>query len=131
MFDRSACARVRVAANAHANFVALTTVVALLQQVLKDRFASSNALLSGVPSLSRDQNRGEVHATPEEAGATPRAQQIDLFAGEPRPATGNMPAWSGLPTKTRVTVTDLMTRLILAHADKSRIGSMTEVGRDL
>ena len=49
-------------------------------------------------------------------------QQIDLFAGEPR-TIGNMPAWSGLPTETQVALTDLMTRLILDHADKRRIGS--------
>ena len=58
-------------------------------------------------------------------------QQIDLFAGEPRTATGGMPAWSGLPTQTQAALTDLMTRLILDHADKNRIGSMTEAGHDL
>ncbi len=47
----------------------------LLRHVLNDRFASSNAPLSGASRLSRDQNRGEVHATPDEAdaGAPPRA----------------------------------------------------------
>jgi hypothetical protein len=53
-------------------------------------------------------------------------QQIDLFAGEPRAATGGTPAWSGLPTETQAALTDLMTRLILDHAD-----SMTEAGHDL
>lgn len=47
-------------------------------------------------------------------------QQIDLF-GEPRTMTGGMPAWSGLPTEIQAALTDLMTRLILEHADKSRI----------
>ena len=75
MFDRSACARVRVAADAHVDLAALTALAALLQYALNDRFASSNTPLSGATGLSRDQNRGEVHATPEEtdAGATPRA----------------------------------------------------------
>ena len=58
-------------------------------------------------------------------------QQIDLFAGEPRTKIGGMPAWSGLPTETQAALTDLMTRLILEHADQSRIGSMTEAGHDL
>jgi len=58
-------------------------------------------------------------------------QQIDLFTGEPRMATGDMPAWSGLPTETQAALTDLMTRLILDHADKNRVGSMTEAGHDL
>ena len=57
-------------------------------------------------------------------------QQIDLFAGEPRTTTGAVPAWSGLPTEIKAALTDLMTRLILEHADKSRIGSMTEAGHD-
>ena len=44
-------------------------------------------------------------------------QQIDLFAGEPRPAASGTPAWSGLPTETQATLTDLMRRLILDHAE--------------
>ena len=58
-------------------------------------------------------------------------QQIDMFAGEPRTTIGDMPAWSGLPTETQAALTDLMTRLILEHADKSQNGSMTEAGHDL
>ena len=61
MFDRSACARVRVAADAHVNLAALVALTALL------RSTSSNASLSGAPGLSRDQNQGEVHATDEAA----------------------------------------------------------------
>ena len=57
-------------------------------------------------------------------------QQIDLFAGEPQKTTGDMPAWSGLPTEIQAVLTDLMTRLILEHADKNRIGSMTEAGHN-
>ena len=58
-------------------------------------------------------------------------QQIDLFIGEPRTATGHMPAWSGLPTETQAALTDLMTRLILDHADKNRIAATAEAGHDL
>ena len=58
-------------------------------------------------------------------------QQIDLFAREPRRPTGGTPAWSGLPTETQAALTNLMTRLILDHADKNRICSMTETGHDL
>ena len=56
-------------------------------------------------------------------------QQIDLFA-EDAPTIGGMPAWSALPTETRAALTTLMTRLILDHADKRRIGS-TGDGHDL
>jgi hypothetical protein len=48
---------------------ALTNLAALLRHVLNDRFTSSNARLSGVSILSRDQNREELHATPNEASA--------------------------------------------------------------
>jgi hypothetical protein len=58
-------------------------------------------------------------------------QQIDLFAGEPQKAIGDMPAWSGLPPEIQAALTSLITRLILEHADKSRIGSMAEAGHDL
>jgi hypothetical protein len=55
-------------------------------------------------------------------------QQLDLFAGASRTMIGGMPAWSGLPTEAQAALTDLMTRLILDHADKNWIGSMTEAG---
>jgi hypothetical protein len=42
-----------------------------------------------------------------------------------------MPGWSGLPTQTQAALIELMTRLILDRADKSRLGSMTEAGRDV
>jgi hypothetical protein len=58
-------------------------------------------------------------------------QQIDLFAGEPQTTNGDMPAWSALPTEIQAALTDLMIRLILEHADKSRRGSMPETGHDL
>jgi len=58
-------------------------------------------------------------------------QQIDLFAREPHAMTGGMPAWSGLPKETQAALTELMTRLILEHAAKTRIGLMTEDGHDL
>jgi len=57
-------------------------------------------------------------------------QQIDLFAGGLR-ATGGMPTWSGLPTQTRAALIELMTRLILDHADKSRVGSTIGADHDL
>jgi hypothetical protein len=69
MFDRAACAKVRVAADAHVELAALTAVAALLRQVLNDHLASSNAPLSGVLGVSREPNRGELHATPDQAAA--------------------------------------------------------------
>jgi hypothetical protein len=56
-------------------------------------------------------------------------QQIDLFA-ENAPTIGGMPAWFGLSMETQAKLTTLMTRLILDHADKRRLGS-TRDGHDL
>jgi hypothetical protein len=74
MFDRTACARVRAVADAHSALAALTALAALLRHALKERFVSSNALLSSAPRVSHDQNRGDVYATSDEADAcaTPR-----------------------------------------------------------
>jgi len=56
-------------------------------------------------------------------------QQIDLFAGEPQKAIGEMPAWLGLPSETQAALTSLISR-ILEHADKSRIAPTAEAGHD-
>ena len=64
--------------------------------------------------------------------ARPRApQQIDLFAGEAQTMFDSMPVWCGLPAETQAALADLMTRLILDHTGKSRIGATSEVGHDL
>jgi hypothetical protein len=57
-------------------------------------------------------------------------QQIDMFAADPR-KIGGKPAWSALPIEIQTALTELMTRLILQHAGKNRIGSIAEVDRDL
>jgi hypothetical protein len=56
--------------------------------------------------------------------------QIDLFAGDPQKAIGDMPVWSGLPMEIKAALTCLITRLLVEHADKSRIGSVMEAGHD-
>jgi hypothetical protein len=56
-------------------------------------------------------------------------QQIDLFAENALVTTG-APTWSRLPMETQATLTSLMMRLILDHADKRRIAS-TGDGHDL
>ena len=49
------------------------------------------------------------------------SQQIDLFA-KSGPTMGGIPVWSGLPMETQVALATLMTRLILDHADKRKVG---------
>jgi hypothetical protein len=56
--------------------------------------------------------------------------QIDLFAGDPQKAGGDMPVWSGLPTEIQTALTSLMMRLLLEHADGRRIDPATEAGHD-
>jgi hypothetical protein len=51
MFDRSACARVRVAADAYVDLAALTALAALLQYALNDRrlsYKSPNTDISAI-----------------------------------------------------------------------------------
>ena len=56
-----------------------------------------------------------------------RSQQIDLFAGV---TPTQMPAWRDLPEEARGTLTALMARLILEHAQISSAASRTEAGHD-
>jgi len=56
-------------------------------------------------------------------------QQIDLFAKGPR--AGGMPTWTGLPAQTQTALIALITRLMLDHADKNRINSVTGADHDL
>jgi hypothetical protein len=57
--------------------------------------------------------------------------QLDLFPAPRLPMTSKIPAWLELPAETRVALTNLMTKLILEHADKSSVESKTEVSHDL
>ena len=66
---------------------------------------------------------GRVHRT--------TSHQLDLFP-EPRlPMAATIPAWLELPAETRSALTNLMTKLILEHADKSGVEAKREVSHDL
>ncbi len=70
MFDRSACAKVRlVATDPHADISALVALASLLRDVLHDPVVVSNIPDSIVSSLSGDSNQGDVHAMSKQAGA--------------------------------------------------------------
>jgi hypothetical protein len=72
MFDRSACAKVRLEADPH---ISLAALAALLRNVLNKNSPASEAVASGVSPLSGDRNRRESHAKPEqtEVGTPQRA----------------------------------------------------------
>src|SRR5262245_34205049 len=77
MFDRSACAKVRLAVEPHTDLSALVMLGALLRDARNKRSTASDAADSGVSPLSGDQNRGETYATPEQTvGTPPRAAAI-------------------------------------------------------
>jgi len=56
-----------------------------------------------------------------------RSQQMDLFDGV---TPTQMPIWGDLPEETRGTLTGLMARLILEHAQISSPALQTEAGHD-
>ena len=76
MFDRSACAKMRLAVEPHTDLSALVMLGVLLRDVRSRRSTVSDAANSSVSPLPGDQNRGETHATPEqtEVGTPPRAE---------------------------------------------------------
>src|SRR5262249_1197312 len=141
MFDRSACAKVRLAVEPHTDLSALVMLGALLRDVRNKRSTASDVADSGLSPLSAHPNQGEMSGAPRireramlrqsrQRSARRRVpQQIDLFA-ENAPTIGGMPAWFGLPMETQAALTTLITRLILDHAGKRRMGS-TRDGHDL
>jgi hypothetical protein len=71
------------------------------------------------PSLMPTERRGLQQSD--------RSQQIDLFDGVTPTRT---PAWRDLPEETRDTLTGLMARLILEHAQITSPVLRTEAGHD-
>jgi hypothetical protein len=75
MFDRAACAPMRVETFPRVDIAALQALRALLEATaicgVAVGLASSNAPVSGAAWVSHDQNQGEVHATPTAVSTRP------------------------------------------------------------
>ena len=50
----------------------------------------------------------------------PPLHQLDLCLASPLPEPGGAQRWSALPDQTRQTLSDLLTRLLIAHAGGAR-----------
>jgi hypothetical protein len=102
MFDRSACAKACLAADAHVDLTALAALAPLLRHLREARLAPSNASVLSVPILSRDQNRGELDATSNdvEVGAPPCAatdadsERLAGFATIKARTSGSLVPWN-------------------------------------
>jgi hypothetical protein len=131
MFDRSACAKVRLTADPRADLSSLVALGSLLRDVLHDRPAESNVSVSTVSSLSHDPNRGDAHATPgqAEAGAPPRAASNRFVRRRTTDDRADADLVA-LPMETQAVLTGLVTQLILDHADRIRVGLLTGDGDD-
>jgi len=71
-----------------------------------------------------------LHHTKQRQARRRALLQIDLFAGDPQKAGGDIPVWSGLPIEIQTALTSLMMRLLLEHADERRIDPAMEAGHD-
>ncbi|WP_107676097.1 hypothetical protein [Agrobacterium sp. LAD9] len=56
--------------------------------------------------------------------------QFDLFSGLHSERTASMPQWQELPEGTRQTLTTLMVRLLIDHANGGRASQWKEAGDD-
>jgi hypothetical protein len=112
MFDRSACAPMRVEAFPRVDIAALRALRLLLGAAaiggVALGVASSNAPDSGAARASHDRNRGEVHATPTAASTRPskrdaavrfirhgERRQLGTDAGMADAASANAPGADG------------------------------------
>jgi hypothetical protein len=124
MFDRAASAAWRVGAAPRVDIAVLRALATLLRDVTPASAAPSQTWDSSAALGSHDANRGDVHAAPTQD------IQFDLFA-IPHAALEQMPQWQALPAETRRTLTKLMARLLLDHADGDFAREREEMRHDV
>ena len=135
MFDRAVCvSEVRFAVGAFVDLEALGALSALLDQVLKSNAPSSNARLLDAYGASRDQNQGESHGAEDDGvgdrGAAQAVSRLPTDGFVYRPMRGVAPDWPDLPEDARGTLINLMTRLILEHAQAVAAPTTAGAGHD-
>lgn len=111
MFDRAASAAWQIGAAPHVDIAALRALATLLQDVTPASGTLSQMRDSSAALGSHDRI-GEM--------SMPRqltTYQFDLFSNPHDVETRRTPQWQTLPAETRRTLTKLMVRLILDHAD--------------
>jgi hypothetical protein len=140
MFDRARCLDPsRLTASPFVSMDALSVLSDLLRQALKPPLSSSNAPHSGASRSSHDQNRGEAHdhakpgTTASDAGRTAKASAKRPFPADRPVRRRNADADAGMAGPAggdAGTLTGLMARLILEHAQISKPALRTEAGHD-
>lgn len=58
------------------------------------------------------------------------SRQLELFGGETLGSAIGTPRWPDLPRETRLALTELMSRLLIDHADRNAARRAMEVGHD-
>jgi len=118
MFDRASCALIEVVAAPRVDLTALGALIALAARDRTRRWRIIECLAFGAAMGTHNPNRERPMRRLTTSIAIPRGEprQFDLFASA-RPAHEEDARWRVLPAETRQTLTHLMARLILEHAD--------------
>jgi len=82
----------------------------------------TNRILSRPSSTSAPSRRRRPKGDPQ--------QQIDMFGDVPSTSPMQTPAWQELPKEIRTSLTSLLARLLLDHAQASGSVSPTEISHD-
>jgi hypothetical protein len=140
MFDRAACPHPpRLTASPFVRVDALSALSDLLRQALKAPLSTSNVPHSGASISSHDQNRGEAHdgakfaTTASDVDRTAEASAKRRFPADRPVRRRNADRDAGMAGPTGGawgTLTGLMARLILEHAQISSPALRTEGGHD-
>jgi hypothetical protein len=138
MFERVACPDQRcLAKSPFVSMSALTTLSDLIDRASKNLWAASNVCLQvrqnspttrigGRLMTKRKLSRpSPIAAQSRRRRASGDAQQIDLFSDASPTSPMQTPAWQELPKEIRTSLTSLLARLLLDHAQASSAVSRT------